>query len=217
MSNAAEAAAGPVVEKFAASVGRWLGYCGIAFGVAVAVAVFFDHPSRNWQVAAFGIGVAALSWLILVRPSVSLHEHGVLLRNMVRDTFVPSSKIDRCKTAQTLMIRAGADTFHGLGVSRSARSLMREKRGARPGVMGSLGNIPASFGAGAIDDPSETSRRRYATEEVQGPTYQEYVESRIERAAHDARPDDREPVVVWAPPALVVLAAASLCLVSLFF
>jgi hypothetical protein len=214
MPNAAEAAAGPVVERFAGSAGRWLGYFGMAFGVFVVVSVLLDDPDGDWQIAAFGVGIAGLSWVILVRPAVALHEHGVLMRNMLRDSFVPSSKIDRCKTAQTLMIRVGADTFHGLGVSRSARSMMREKRGERRGLLGSLNSMTGAFGADGSDS-SERAHKPYATQEVEGPSYQEYVEGRIERAAQDAKPDDREPLTVWAPTAVAAFAAAALGFASL--
>jgi hypothetical protein len=113
------------------------------------------------------------------------------------------------------MIRAGDDTFHGLGVSRSARSMMRDQRGERRGLLGSLSGMSGTFGGGDGRDSPEAARRAFATQEVEGPSYQEYVEGRIERAAHEAKPDNREPVTVWAPTAVAALAAATLGVASL--
>jgi hypothetical protein len=212
VSNEAEVAAGPVVEKFASSIGQWLGFFGIAFGVVTAGAAALDDPPENWQVFLFGLAVIALSWVTLVRPSVALHQHGVLLRNMMRDSYVPASKIERCRTSQTLMIRTATQTFHGLGVSRSARSIMREQRGPNRGMMSALGGMSGGFGAGGPATPEpDGPQRRFANEEVEGPTYQSYVESRIEQVAHDAQPDDREPVVSWAVVPVATVALAVVC------
>lgn len=214
MANAAAEAAGPVVEQFASSVGRYLGYFGMAFGAVTAVAAAIDDPPSNWRVFLLGVGIAALSWLTLVRPSVALHRNGVLIRNMLRDSFVPASKIDRCRSAQTLMIRAGSSTFHGLGVSRSARSIMRERRGPRRSMFSQLQGMSGGFGAGG-DEPTGPSTP-FASQEVVGPDYQHYVEGRIEQAARDAADDDLRPVVAWAPLPVAGLAVAVLAVVALF-
>jgi hypothetical protein len=217
VSNAAEVAAGPLVEKFAASFGRWLGYVGVLLGVVVVGAAVVSHPLDHWRVIGIGFAIGALSWVVLIRPAVALQEHGVLLRNMLRDSFVPSSRIERCRSGQTLLIRTDEQIFHGLGVSRSARTILRAQRGPMQGMFSMFGGMTGGFGAGGGqgDRPPEPAHH-FANEEQTGSTYEVYIETRIERAAQEAKPDDRTPVVAWASPPVAALVVAVLCVVALF-
>lgn len=210
MANAAVEAAGPVVEKFAGSAGRWLGYFGMAVALLGVAAIIIDGPSAAWRGTAAAVAVALLSWVVLVRPAVAVHQHGVLMRNMARDSFIPSGSIDRCRSSQTLMIRAGDETFHGLGISRSPRSVMREQRkGIAPSGMSMLG---MGGGAASADGQSETSG--FANQEVIGSTYAEYVASRIEQLRHDAKDHDAEPITVWATEGVAAVALAAILVVA---
>jgi hypothetical protein len=215
MPNRADEAAGASVERFAPSVGRWLGYFGIAFGITAFIGALFDDFPSQWQVMGLGIAIGALSWIVLVRPAVALHEHGVVLRNMLRDTFIPASKIEAVKSSQTLMIRTEKTVFHGLGVSQSARSMMREQRGGQRSMMGMFGGMSGGFGSGGAATPTEPVHR-FANEEQTGSTYTAYIETRIEQSAQSAPSDDREPIVVWSAPACAALGAAIIFLVLLF-
>ncbi|MGI8577610.1 MAG: hypothetical protein ACR2KG_06755 [Nocardioidaceae bacterium] len=52
----------------------------------------------------FSIAFAALAWVVLVRPAPAAHKNGMLLQNMVRDSFVPWNSIAGCRVAQTLQV-----------------------------------------------------------------------------------------------------------------
>jgi hypothetical protein len=187
--NAAEEAAGPVVERFARGPGHWLGWFGVAVGVVTAGASALNSLS-NWREVGLGAAIALVCWIVLIRPEASLREHGVLMRNMVRDAFIPASKIEACHTSQTLMVRAEAVVYHCPAISRSARSMMREKHGGRASIFG-------MFGGGNAQAPGPTEYRQ--GDELQtSTTYESYVESRIMQAARDAKPDERTAVVAWA-------------------
>jgi hypothetical protein len=215
MPNRADEAAGPCVERFAPSVGRWLGYFGMAFGVTAFLGAAFDNFPSQWQVMGIGVAIGCLSWIVLVRPSVALHEHGVVLRNMLRDTFIPASKIEAVKSSQTLMIRTEQQVYHGLGVSQSARAMMREQRGGQRSMTGLFGGMSGAFGSGGPASPTEPVHR-FANEEQTGGTYQAYIESRIQQTAQAAPDDDREPIVVWSAPAAAALGASIILLALLF-
>jgi hypothetical protein len=117
--SAAEQAAGPVVERFARGSGRWLGWFGVLVGLVTVVLAARDSLS-NWREVAIGAAIAIVSWVVLIRPEASLREHGVYFRNMMRDAFIPASKIEACHTSQTLMVRAEAIVYHCPAITRDS-------------------------------------------------------------------------------------------------
>lgn len=205
MSNAATRAAGREVERFAAPSGRWLGFAVIFLGAVLVVVAIVGDTAIERNMGVVGVAGALLSWVVLVRPIASIHEHGVLLRNMARDIFVPASQIERCRVFQTLQVVTGERHFHGLGVTRSARSMVRADRGPRLGFgpmgLGGAGSLSTSI--------RDDSMHRLANEEQTGAAYHEYVESRILDAARGAKPDDRQPVTTWNALAVGALALAA--------
>jgi hypothetical protein len=142
VSSASEDAAGPVVERFARGPAQWLGWFGVVVGITTMVIAVANGPS-NWREITLGAAIAIVSWVVLIRPRASLHEHGVFFRNMLRDAFIPASKIEACHTSHTLMVRAEAVVYHCPAITRSARSMMREKHG-RASVLGLLGGLGGS-------------------------------------------------------------------------
>ncbi|MEP6665378.1 MAG: hypothetical protein ABJA81_02920 [Nocardioidaceae bacterium] len=210
ISNAAVEAAGPEIEKFASSSGRGLGWTGIAFGVALALGAALTETAANRGLLFGGLAVACLSWVTMVRPRASAHKRALLLRNMVRDTAIPWARIQRCAAHQTLQIRTDDKVYHGLGVTRSARTIMREDLGATPLTTG----IASKLFRSTPPDPSGPS---LAKQEQTGGTYTGYVESRISGfVASGDKTDMSQPVVALAVVPLVVLVVAAVCLVLAF-
>ncbi len=204
VSSTAREAAGAEVERFASPPGRLLGLFIMVAGAVIGVLVVAQQPAEGRGFGFLCTAVVLVAWVVMVRPAVAVHEHGVLLTNMLRDTFVPSSKIERCRSTQTLRIAADGQTYQGLGITRSARSMMKENRTARASLFG--GQAGADY----------LTAHRFANEEQTGGPYAEYVESRIEQLASDAKPDARGPVVSWAWPSAAALALALACLGLLF-
>lgn len=209
-SEAAESA-GPLEEKFAASSGRWLGWFGVGIGVAMVGFDWITASSFNWTVALIGLAVGCLSWIVLVRPQASAHRDGLLLRNILRDIAIPWPRIDRCSVGQTLVVTTKeAERFHGLGVTRSARTQMRETYGTTSMLLGGRNITGKTLG--------DSGGPSVARGEWRGGTYTGYVESRIaglasrsERGAE--RPERADPVVAWAPLPLLLLVVAGLAIV----
>jgi hypothetical protein len=198
----ARVAAGRVVERFSRGAGQWLGWFGVVVGTTTLVVAASNGPS-NWREIALGAAIAIVSWVVLIRPQVSLHEYGVVFCNMLRDAFIPASRIEACQAAQTLMVRAEGVVYHCPAISRSARSMMREKHGGRANVFGLFG----SLGGTSAQRPGP-SEFRYGDELRTSTSYESYVESRVMQAARDSAADDRSAIVswAWAPVAGVVFS-----------
>ena len=212
MTNDATRAAGAETERFAASAGRWLGYASASAGLLMLVGGLLSGFSQNRGLIFWGVALPLVSWVVLIRPSVAAHVNGVLLRNMVRDTLLPWSAVERCKVLQSLQVVASGRTFHGLAISRSARSVLREQRRAPRPTTSFLG-----FGKGFEETPDQDpGRQRFANQEQTGGTYSQYVESRITALAEKAGDGDAAPVVSWVPVPIVALVAAA-ALIALSF
>ena len=140
LESQAVEAAGPEEEKFAGSAGRWLGWTGVAIGAAM---VFLDWMTGEWSgptVPLIGVAIACFCWVTLVRPQASAHKNGLLLQNMLRDVAIPWQLIEGCQVGQTLVVTTKeAERFFGLGVTRSARSQMREEYGTTSIIFGGRG------------------------------------------------------------------------------
>jgi hypothetical protein len=213
LESKAMEAAGPEEEKFAASGGRWLGWVGVAIGAAMVLFDWRTGESPGPTVPLVGIAVAGLCWVILVRPRASAHKGGLLLQNMLRDIAIPWPLIESCQVGQTLVVTTKeAERFHGLGVSRSARSMMREEYGTTSILLG--GRSVTGQKVKQETGPS------MADGEFRGGTYTGYVESRIAGlASRGERGGDpvagRAPVVSWAPFPIAILGVALAALIAL--
>ena len=207
--NGAAEAAGPETEKFSPSSGRWLGFVSAAVGLLMTISALVTDATGNRDLALAGIAIALVSWVVIIRPQVAAHEHGVLLTNMVRDTFVPWASIRGCKAAQTLQVETDDQTFHGLGIGRSARSLMRQRRGGRSGATFGLGS-------GGLFAPSRIPTSQPHHELVTAVAYVDYVESQITDRAGRSGDGESGPVVAWSPLPLVALALAAACVLLIF-
>lgn len=220
MTNSAVAAAGPRTESFASPAGRVLGY--IVVGAAVVLILL---GLRSQGTGAFGlIGIcvsfASIAWVVLIRPRVTIHRDGLLLRNMMRDTFLPWSSIRSCRVAQTLQIGTRDRVYHGLGLSRSARQAHREQRQKRaPERQVVTPNLGMSSAAGAPSLPKETSKTpqvNLAKEEQIGGSYFSHAEERIEVLSQQgaARTSELTPIVSTD---VLPIAALALAVVGVLF
>jgi hypothetical protein len=215
VSNAAVDAAGAEEERFSGSSGRLFGWVGVAAGAALCLLAVAVDPVGERKTVYGAVVLAAVCWVVLVRPSVSSNANGVVLRNMLRDTFVPWSKIERCRVVQTLQIATGDQQhFHGLGVSRSARSMVKKSYGRTslilPGMM--FGRVDRAF-----DSAREAPDRPVSQRVQEGVVYQDYVEDKISVRARQSSADELEPVVSWSLLPLAALGVAVVLLVLLLF
>lgn len=221
VANEGARAAGPVVESFAPLSGRVLGYLAVAAGLLLVVGSLLSDPAANRGLIFFGVAMGLVAWVVLIRPLVVAHQNGVLLRNMVRDTFVPWGCVERTRVLQTLHVVTPEKVYHGLGVSRSARSVAKEsRRGHAPPSPGFFG--VGSSGIFGRSFPAETESLH--VQHSVGGTYQAYVESRLQdfvaaktrTGASTAQAASDEPVTSLAALPLAALGLAACCAALIF-
>lgn len=168
-------------------------------GCALVVIVFWLATDINGPLAVplVAVAFALVTWVVLVRPVVVAHEHALVLRNMLSDLAVPWEAVTNCRVAQTLQVADGDKVYHGLGVSKSARTAMKEQRkvAASPGGRRASA-FRRAFGATSVSDPYGTRLDPYAgvrpdpaKQQAEGGSYYDYVEHRILGLAMDARAD----------------------------
>ncbi len=148
---------------------------------------------QSLDVLAVPVALALFCWVALVRPTVHAYDDHLLLRNLLRDIEVPWHLIDSVRVSQTLRVEADDRVWHGVAISRSARTELRAQRSARqPG--------------GAVK----------STSQVYAPEYTDFIVDRIRHLASEhAEVSRRRPHVLrrWA----VVEVALTLLLVAVIF
>jgi len=206
---------GRPLERFPSS-SRVVGIVTLIGLVVAVVLVLFDGVDlTHWAVVAalvlFGLGV----WLTMVRPTVHVHEDHVLVRNALTDTAVPWHLVEGVEVRQVLVIRAGAETVHGIAIGRSARQQLRKRNpGTRPSPL-SGGLSTPDTGSGVAGEPG----RDPAGREVHG-DYADLVAQRLDNLAEKNRPrstqlDGLDKQWRWAEVVAVVSAAVAFALLVL--
>ncbi len=229
MRTTAALDAGRLREKFAAPAGRYLGFIVLVAAVATILFGVTTDARGSLPVTLFAVAFALLTWVVLIRPSAAAHENGVLLTNMLRDVFVPWQIIRACRVSQTLQIVTEQRTYHGLGMTKSARQQRREFRRGRPGAdkvpigptlfgVGHLISTTSPFRRGAEDDGgAQDAAISRVKQEQEGGSYFEYTEQRISVLAHSALASTTAPTktaarVSWALLPALALVGAAVCI-----
>jgi hypothetical protein len=223
VTNTVDEAAGPEIETFATPAGRYLGYIVVGAAFVLCLLGLKSQGTGAFGLMGFCVAFSALAWVTLIRPRVTAHRNGLVLRNMLRDTFVPWASIKSCRVSQTLQIGTRDKVYHGLGLTKSARQASREQRQRRSGGRTILGpNLGMSSMASAptiSDKPTDGLIVDKAKEQQIGGSYFSHAEQRIETLAQQGAPKTRgeEPKVVWDPMAIGGLLLAGLAVVFAFF
>jgi len=208
--NAAVEAAGPRTEKFPVPMGRYLGYVAVAGGVVLMVVAPVDGGGYARAFFCFSLAIALLAYVVLIRPEVSANVNGLLMRNMLRDTFLPWASVRGCRVAQTLQVSTRDRVYHGLGVSQSARAANKRRR-TPPGetqIGPHTGLSPVRFMP--TGQPAGSSRVNMAKQEHVIDNTFTHTEERIETLALEraAATAEQSPSVAWSWPSVAALAVA---------
>jgi PH (Pleckstrin Homology) domain-containing protein len=223
VTNTAVEAAGPEIETFATPAGRYLGYIVVGAAVVLCLLGLKSQGTGSFGLMGFCLAFSALAWVALIRPRVTAHQNGLLLRNMLRDTFLPWASIKSCRAAQTLQIGTRDKIYHGLGLTKSARQASREQRQRRSGGRTIVGpNLGMSSMASAPTlpaNPDDGLIVNKVKEEQIGGSYFSHAEQRIEILAKQgaSKTAGTDPKVVWDPVAIAGLLLAGLGVVFAFF
>ncbi len=216
MSNAAVEAAGPRIETFLVPMGRYLGYFVVAVAVVLSI-LGLAGGGGDFGLVEFAVALALVAWIALIRPQVEAHRNGLLMRNMLRDVFVPWASIRSCRAAQTLQVGTRDKIYHGLGVSKSARQSVREGRQAKRQLIGpnvGVGRLEFAHLPDPNADPeSKTDVHQIMQQHVVKNNFS-HIEERVEyfAAERSKATAGQSPKIVWS---LLPIAALVLALVAL--
>jgi len=196
---ASSAPAPPVVQKFKPTGGSIVGYASIVLLGAAVVVTLVSEPNLLGVRVALGILLLMLlTWIALLRPRADATRDTLRLRNLISDHHVPLARIDGVAVRQMLLVWVGEDRYTCVGIGRSARQLMGNKR--KRGPMAVLGIEQTDDRMGMGQSPQVDSSVDYAS----------FVENRIEDLARSARRDlPEEPAAVrreWARPEITALS-----------
>lgn len=114
-------------ERFHPTSGRFSGVVGIVIGAFLAGSAVLDGgPDTVWWLIPSGALAALLSWVMLLRPRVSLTAHDLVLRQPFSTQTVPLATIDSVGVGRVLECRAGGQRYVSAAVGRSPRQVRRD-------------------------------------------------------------------------------------------
>jgi hypothetical protein len=193
------------------SKGAWiLGWVWLVFAALNAVDLIARGRLPSSLIAGAVLGVlTAVIYATCLRPGIYLREDGVLVRNPLRDAFIPWGALGDVRVTHAILLKAGDRTIRSWTPQVSNREFIRSMRTAAPG------RAPGGTGNGSPHD-------RHA-EALAGRTHAHWVAEQIVAESTRARPraeraaagatagaDGTAPALslTWSPASLGVIAAA---------
>ncbi|MFI6506725.1 PH domain-containing protein [Streptosporangium sp. NPDC050855] len=167
-----------------------VGWVWMAFAAFNAVDLVVRYGGRSSMVAAAVLAVlTALVFLTCLRPALVLSEEGVLVRNPLRNTFVPWRAVDGVTVSHSITIVSGERKIRCWVPHVSARERAAVTRKA--GVPGRRGRFET--------EPVRSKGERAAAEAVAGRTHADWVAQQITERAEAARRAARARETTAAP------------------
>jgi len=193
---APSAPAPAVVQKFKPTGGVVVGYTSlIVLGGCVVLAAVTEPNLLGLRIVLALLLIMSLTWVALLRPRADATVATLRLRNLFSDHLVPLAHIDEVLVRQMLVVRVGEDRYSCVGIGRSARQLMGNKR--KRGPMAVLG----------VEQTDDRMAVGQSAEIGNGADYATFVETRIEDLVRTAKRDlpDQSPAVrrEWAQAEIV--------------
>ena len=179
-------------HRFPPNSGRTVGYLGLALGAGVIALSILYMPLRQWATLSLGTLAACIAlWAILLRPRAFATGQDLVLWNMVSDTWIPLAAVELVEPKHALIVWAHGKKHHCVGIAKSrrvARAALRNR----------------------VRDGEGTIARRAGWEKPQGGTerivYEDFVATRIEELARNARDQGLQPGPVRRVPAVLEIA-----------
>ncbi|GIN01011.1 hypothetical protein Pve01_26690 [Planomonospora venezuelensis] len=156
-----------------------LGWVWVAFAAANAVDLAVRYSGPPSMVAGAVLGVlTALVFVTCLRPAVVLTADGVLVRNPLRNTFVPWAGVDDVTVSHAITISSGDRVVRCWTPQTTARERAAATKRGQSGAPG-RGRFTT--------EPVLTKGERAAAEAFAGKTHADWVAEQITERARDAR------------------------------
>ncbi|GAA3131895.1 PH domain-containing protein [Streptosporangium carneum] len=204
-------------QVFRSKAAQVLGWIWMAFAAfnAVDLIVRYNGPSSMAAAAVLAV-LTALVFITCLRPAVVLTGEGVLVRNPLRNVFVPWRLVDEVTVSHTITITSGGRVVRCWTPQTSGRERVAAMRRASP-----------QSGKGRFKtEPARSKAEQAAAEALAGKTHADWVAEQITERAESAKrvtpgvagalPDPGTLRAGWSPSALAALAAAVVVVVAAF-
>ncbi|MFG1814719.1 PH domain-containing protein [Kribbella sp. NPDC049174] len=166
-------------EQYLSTSNRITGVIVLVIGLAGLLDIALEWRTVSGLLVAAIIGILmVLTYVGLIRPSVTLSPEHLLLRNHLRDHTIPWSKVTGVDVTDILRVHVGDDRFRAPGVQLVMRDLRKQRVGGRK-----------------LSAESSVSRAEFVVNRV---------ESHMEQYAAKSH---GEVVTTWARPELAVIGA----------
>lgn len=192
-------------QVFRSKAALILGWLWLVFAAFNAVDLAVRYSGRPSMIAAAVLAVlTAVVFVTCLRPAVVLGEAGLLVRNPLRNTFVPWRRVGEVTVSHAITIDSGG---------RSVRCWAPHTSGRERAAALRAGNRRRT-------EPARSKGEQAAAEALAGRTHADWVAEQITERAASARRTGAEgaepgPVsVTWSPAALAALLAAALMVVA---
>ncbi|MBB2909600.1 hypothetical protein FHS43_000846 [Streptosporangium becharense] len=189
------------------------GWLWMAFAAFNAADLVVRYDGRASMVAAAVLGaLTALVFVVCLRPALILGEEGLLVRNPLRNAFVPWRQVDEVTVSHAIAITSAGRTVRCWAPQTSAR----ERAAAARKGKGSA--APLWRGPRIEPVPSKGER---AAEALAGRTHADWVAEQISARAGTASgtavvPGDGGLRISWSPSAVAALVGAAVLIVAAF-
>jgi hypothetical protein len=199
-------------QTYRSRAGQVLGWVWVVFAAVMGADLILRYNGAPSLVAAAVLAV--LTVLIVVtslRPATVALEDGVLVRNPLRDTFVPWTAVDDISVAHAITIEYGERQIRCWTPQSSARERASAVR---------RGTTPARKGRFQTE-PVRTRAEQSALDSMAGRTHADFVADQLTERAEAAKrktgspqPGSSEVRTTWSIPALVLCAAALVLVIA---
>ncbi|MEU4829723.1 PH domain-containing protein [Streptosporangium sp. NPDC023615] len=156
-----------------------VGWAWMVFAALNAIDLVIRYSGRSSMIAAAVLAVlTALVFLTCLRPAVVASEEGVLVRNPLRNTFVPWRAVDEVTVSHSIKITSGGRSVRCWVPQTSARERAAAvRRGRTPDTRGGLG----------ATEPVRSKGEQAAAAALAGRTHADWVAQQITERAAAAR------------------------------
>jgi hypothetical protein len=141
-----------VVESFAPTGGRILGVITLVIALLVLVDIVVQWRTMDGLTAG-GVVVAlgALVWISMIRPAVVAYEEVLVMRNLIRDVWIPWALVKNTEIRPILIVHTEQGSYRSVAVAvtrADRRAMWRSKEdAAKLRDMGGSAPTPSSRAA----------------------------------------------------------------------
>jgi hypothetical protein len=193
-------------QVFRSKTAWFLGWVWMAFAAFNGADLILHGRAPTAMVAGAVLAVLTAAVFIgCLRPGIVPGEEGILVRNPLRNVFVPWKAVDGIHVSHAIIIESGDGTVRCWTPQASARERARAvRRGAMATPAKSSGRYPTT-------QPQVSRAEQSALKAMAGRTHADWVAQQLtETAEKKSRTsgDPRPLTITWSPSALTALAAA---------